>query len=109
MPQRYRVGDPVIFIVSKISAQPGPRAQDVRPAPHGDTYNYIVEKYWRVRELLPDGRLMLMTRRGKTHTVDPDDPRLRGASWWERWFAKNRFPSLADSTPGEKQPTTAES
>ena len=61
MPQRYRVGDPVIFIVSKISAQPGPRAQDVRPAPHGDTYNYIVEKYWRVRELLPDGRLLRMT------------------------------------------------
>jgi hypothetical protein len=50
---------------------------------------------------------MLMTRRGKTHTVDPDDPRLRGASWWERLFAKNRFPSLTDSASGEKQPTTA--
>jgi len=94
---RFRVGDPVVFIVSKISAQPGPRAQDVRPALHGDTYNYVVEKFWTVREITDDGRLHLVTRRGKTHTVDPADPRLRSASWWERLSMRDRFPKLHES------------
>lgn len=34
------------------------------------------------------------TRRGKRHVLRTDDPALRPARWWERWFWGNRFPAL---------------
>ena len=87
-------GDPVIYRVCKTSTDPGPRAQDVFPAEHGDWYSYQVDKYWVVSEVLSDGSLMLVTRRGKQHTVPADDPRLRAARWWERWLYRDRFPAV---------------
>jgi len=89
-------GDPVIFCVSKFSTDPGPRAADVHPAAHGETYSYSVNKFWRVISLEADGSLILGTRRGKRHRVDPNDPRLRAASFWERWLYASRFPNLDD-------------
>jgi hypothetical protein len=86
-------GDPVIYRVFKTSTDPGPRAQEVYPAEHGDWYSYQVDKYWAVSEVLADGSLKLVTRRGKQHTVPADDPRLRVARWWERWFYRDRFPA----------------
>ncbi len=100
MRDRFVPGDPVIFCVSKISTDPGPRAKDIHPAVHGETYSYLVPKFWRVESTNPDGSLVLVTRRGKRHTVIPDDPRLRAASFWERWLYNTRFPPK----PGE--PTT---
>lgn len=91
----YRPGDLVVFVVSKISREPGPRAHDIHPAPFGETYQYIVEKYWTVRSRAADGTLELVTRRGKIHYVRADDPRLRPARLWERWFHRERFPDLA--------------
>ncbi|MBI1345546.1 hypothetical protein GC163_04590 [bacterium] len=93
-----RPGDPVIFCVSKFSTDPGPRAADVHPAEHGETYSYNVPKFWRVISLEDDGKLILGTRRGKRHRIDPGDPRLRRASFWERWLYANRFPAIEDST-----------
>jgi hypothetical protein len=97
MREKYRPGDPVIFCMSKVSTEPGPRATDVHPAPNGETYNYLVPKFWRVESRHPNGLLVLITRRGKRHQVQPDDPRLRPAWFWERWLYGSRFPSITSS------------
>lgn len=94
MRAKYQQGDPVVVCLSKISTEPGPRARDVHPAPMGETYSYQVDKYWRILEIRDDGGLLLATRRGKTHVITPDDPKLRPARWWERWLLNERFPSL---------------
>ena len=39
--------------------EPGPRAHHIHPAPFGETYQYIVEKYWTVRGRASDGTLEL--------------------------------------------------
>ncbi len=99
MRHKFLPGDPVIFCVSKISTEPGPRAEDVYPAAHGDTYSYLVPKFWRVESLSADGKVVLITRRGKRHTVVPNDPRLRAASLWERWAYGHRFPPRHPPNP----------
>jgi hypothetical protein len=93
MRPRLQPGDPVIFRISKKSTDPGPRARDVHPAEHGEDYSYIVDKFWTVAEVLSDGTVKLVTRRGKQHIIALDDPRLRPARWWERWLYRNRFPA----------------
>lgn len=97
MREHFRPGDPVIFCVSKFSTDPGPRATDIHPAAHGETYSYLVPKFWRVESLKSDGSLVLVTRRGKRHIVSCDDPRLRAPSLWERWLYGHRFPSRPTS------------
>lgn len=94
MHHAFRVGEPVIFTVSKNSPHPGPRAKSLHPAPAGETYSYQVEKFWTVADVRPDGHLLLVTRRGKQHEVDITDLRLRPVRWWERWLYRNRFPVL---------------
>lgn len=89
-----KVGDKVVYAKDKHSGSPGQRAQEVTASPKGDLYNYIVEKYWVVKEINEDGRLLLKTRRGKEHLIRTDDPRLRTASIWERIFLASRFPDL---------------
>lgn len=59
-------------------------------AERGDTYQYVVDKYWVVQSLQDEG-LLLRTRTGKEHVVAADDPRLRLARWWERWLLADRF------------------
>jgi len=44
-----------------------------------------------------DRSVELVTRRGKHHIVDADDPNLRAASWWERLLFRDRFPQAASS------------
>lgn len=87
-------GDWVVYQMQKRSVSPGPRATDVHPAGSGDTYSYVVEKYWVVSEVRDDGTLVLQTRRGKTHEVSPDDFRLRKPRWLERWLLSQRFPQI---------------
>ena len=87
----FSVGDWVIYTKQKVSQSPGRRAQEVSPAKKGDTYSYVVDKFWIVADRHEDGKLMLKTRRGKQHTVDADDPMLRKASWWERILYASRF------------------
>jgi hypothetical protein len=94
MANPYIRGAAVIYRAQKFSSHPGPRAEDVDPAPNGDTYCYSVDKYWRVDEALPDGQIVVRTRRGKRHTLKADDPRLRPPSWWEWLFYWHRFPPV---------------
>ena len=90
--ERYFLGQPVVYRQPKQGTSPGPRARNLRPARHGESYVYNVDKYWRVVEFLDNNELRLLTRRGKTHIVKRDDPQLRPASWWERIYFWGRFP-----------------
>lgn len=100
-------GDPVIYRRWKSSSAPGPRAASVQPAQNGDDYYYLVDKYWLVERILENGRLLLRTRRGKTHVVDPDDRNLRKPTWWEWFRCRGRFPkrdlNLADAADASGQ------
>lgn len=91
MNRNYRVGDWVIYRKLKCSSHPGPRAQDVIPAPKGETYTYAVEKYWIVVERESDN-LVVRTRTGKIHNVRTSDPNLRRPHWWETLLFRERFP-----------------
>jgi hypothetical protein len=88
----YNPGDRVVYIASKHSSHPGPRAEAVQPEMHGEGYWYDVKKYWRVVQVRSDGVLTVVTRRGKQRAIDARDPRLRPARWWERLFLRQRFP-----------------
>ncbi|TWU60529.1 hypothetical protein Poly51_08050 [Rubripirellula tenax] len=94
---KLKPGDWVIYRKQKSSTSPGERAIEVRPASGGETYFYMVDKFWIVDEVLSDGTVRLRTRRGKQHTVDANDLRLRTPRWWERWMYRNRFEAV---TPG---------
>ncbi len=93
--RRFQPGDPVIFRKRKAGTCPGPRALNVKPAPRGDSYAYVVEKQWRVSAVDERGRLSLVTRRGKLHVKDATDHDLRRPSLWERWRLRHRFPALS--------------
>ncbi|QDU26396.1 hypothetical protein ETAA8_14740 [Anatilimnocola aggregata] len=88
----YKPGDRVVYLASKHSSHPTPRAVELDPEPNGEGYSYAVRKYWVVQEVLPDGTLSILTRRGKQRVVKASDNRLRPARWWERWFLAGRFP-----------------
>ncbi len=103
MRAKFAIGDRVIYTRDKYSNRPGPRAKNVSPTPHGETYAYQVDKYWVVSEFRPDGSIVLKTRRGKNHVVAEGDPRLRKARWWERLIYAGRFPSSEPTPPGAPQ------
>jgi hypothetical protein len=92
MPAGFRPGDVVVYRKQKSSARPGPHARDIQPALHGDSYSYSVDKFWRVIGIRPDNMLVVLTRKGKQHTIAANDPNLRRAHWWERLFFWHRFP-----------------
>jgi hypothetical protein len=92
MPAVFQPGDVVVYRKQKSSTRPGPNAQDIKPARFGDTYNYSVDKFWRVLDVHPDKTLVVLTRRGKQHTISADDPALRRAYWWELLLFRSRFP-----------------
>jgi len=96
---KYQAGDKVVFTRDKATAHPGPRAKNVYPSPAGEMYHYQVDKYWLVRDTLPDGTLVVVTRRGKEHRIRPDDPRLRKANLWERLVKSHLFPELDRTQP----------
>ncbi|MEW4451417.1 hypothetical protein AB1L30_01915 [Bremerella sp. JC817] len=90
----FRPGDVVVYTKTKHTTSPGPRAHDVEPESRGEYYTYAVDKYWLVTEVDAEG-IHCRTRRGKTHLIAPDDPRLRPANLWEKLFMRSRFPSPA--------------
>ncbi len=109
MAHTYSPGDPVIYHKTKYSPNPGPRARVVTPASHGEDYAYVVDKYWLVKACLSDGQVLLVTRRGKEHTVRTDSPNLRHANWWERFVHRDRFPELdAIHQPSNSEKADAE-
>ena len=93
--KEFQQGDWVVYRKTKSSVRPGPRAQNVSASEHGDQYTYTVDKFWIVDQILEDGSLRLITRRGKTHVVRPNDPNLHRASWWERMCFRKRFDAIA--------------
>lgn len=93
--KQLQPGDWVVYRKQKHSTSPGPRAKDVAAAPQGETYAYVVDKYWVVKQQLDDGQLLLVTRTGKEHAVGQHDPNLRPARWWERWLNGDRFRETA--------------
>jgi hypothetical protein len=84
-------GDWAVYRKSKVSTSPGPRATNVVASQKGDSYTYIVDKFWIVEELLPAGELRMRTARGKTHVIRQDDPCLRRPSLIQRMMWRNRF------------------
>lgn len=84
-------GDWAIYRKSKRSVSPGRRAENVVASPKGETYTYLVDKFWVVEAVLPGERLRLRTARGKTHVIGLDDPCLRRPSWLQKLFYRDRF------------------
>jgi hypothetical protein len=89
---KFKPGDEVIYRVTKRSTHPGPRATEIRPAKHGDSYTYHVEKFWRVKETRDDGSVVLFTRRGKERVMHEDDPNMRRPGLIARLLYAKRFP-----------------
>ena len=94
---RFKVNDWVICTREKYSLSPGRRAKNISPSPHGELYSYEVDKYWIVRQVLPD-LLVLETRTGKHRQLPIADRRLRHPTWWERFFYADRFPKRSRVT-----------
>jgi len=100
--EQFRKGDPIIFAKTKFSPHPGPRAENIDPSSQGETYSYLVKKFWTVLECRDD-HLLVQTRRGKTHRVKLSDPALRTPSWWEQFRYRERFPSLDEKQTGSAE------
>lgn len=109
MNQQLKPGDGVIYRMSKRSRCPDPRARQIQPAPHGDDYGYCVDKYWVVVAVRAANSVVVRTGAGKLRFLDADDPSLRRATWWERLWYGDRFPSFprapaAGPQKGEAEP-----
>ena len=65
MAAHFKPGDCVIYRKQKLTAHPGRHAQDIHPAPNGDTYTYCVPKFYRVVAVQPDHTIVVRTRRGR--------------------------------------------
>ncbi len=91
---KYEVGDLLVYNKPKSSPSPGSRARDIQPSPHGEDYNYIVDKYWIVSDITDENTIEATTRTGKTHLISADDPLLRKANVKEKVFLKDKFPYL---------------
>ena len=79
MAMRFRPGDCVIYRKLKRTVHPGPRAEDIDPAPNGDTYSYCVPKFYRVVDVEAGRSVVVRTKKGRQHTLAVDDPALRRA------------------------------
>ncbi|WP_461509174.1 hypothetical protein [Rhodopirellula baltica] len=90
----WKPGDWAIYRKSKRSKVPGPRASSVKPNLKGETYNYVVQKFWMVDEVHADGTLTMRTTRGKTHRVPADDPNLTRPNWFARLRWRERFMAI---------------
>lgn len=98
---QFQKGDPVIFTKTKFSVRPGPRAEDISPASRGESYCYLVKKFWTVIDNTDD-RLLVQTRRGKRHWINRNDPALRAPTWWEQLKYRERFPDVTESQSGRQ-------
>lgn len=91
MQSKWKPGDWAVYRKSKRSPTPGKRAADVVATTKGETYTYVVDKFWVVETTLPDNRIRLRTARGKVHEIEVDDPNLRRPTWLQRLLFRNRF------------------
>jgi hypothetical protein len=98
--EHFQKGDPVIFTKTKFGPHPGPRAESIDPSTHGETYSYLVKKFWTVLECTED-RVLVRTRRGKRHWINMSDPGLRAPTWWEQIKYRERFPAIEEERETE--------
>ena len=89
----YATGDYIIYKMQKNSIHPGPRARNIHPSAHGDRYYYLVDKYWKVLDVLGGDRLIAITRKGKRRILKACDRHLRKANVVERIFFRDKFPA----------------
>ena len=94
----FKTGDYVVYRKPKNTTHPGPRAKAISPASNGDLYSYVVDKYWRVCEVLEDGRLRVRTASGKMHLIDQDDIHLRRGICGIEFSTPIGLPSSVKST-----------
>lgn len=97
MRKKWSPGDWAVYRKSKRSTSPGPRAANVIAAPKGESYTYIVDKFWVVERILPGDKILLRTAKGKTHVIDASDPSLRKPSLLQRLLWRQRFREAAES------------
>lgn len=97
MSGQWKPGDWAVYRKSKQSSSPGPRAEKVVATPKGETYAYVVDKFWIVENVLPGNQLELRTAKGKTHRIDAGDPCLRKPSWLQRLWWRRRFREVENS------------
>lgn len=89
--KEWSPGDWAVYRKSKRSFSPGPRAYNIMAASKGDSYTYVVEKFWVVESVTSDNEIRLRTARGKTNRISLDDPNLRRPSWFQRIVWRARF------------------
>ncbi len=89
----WKPGDWVIYRMTKHGVAPGRRAHHVSASRKGESYNYLVDKFWVVDKVEPNGDLQIRTPGGKVRIISADDPNLRRARWWHRLQWGNRFRS----------------
>lgn len=87
-------GTRVVYTGTRHSPQPDPDARQLRPAPRGEDYSYVLDEYATVSRVLEDGAVEVLTSAGRRLTLAADDPRLRRASLIEERFHRDRFPPL---------------
>jgi hypothetical protein len=90
---QFRVGDPVVYHKTKSSTSPGKRARQVYPLAHGESYHYVVDKFWKVTSINNDGTIEVVTRTGKKHTLPVTDPNIRKARALQQLLFRKRFPN----------------
>lgn len=90
-----QVGDPVIYTKPKSSPRPGPRAKQIYPLEQGEYYHYVVDKFWKVVDVNDDGTVEVITRRGKKHRLEENDPNLQKAHFLKYLLFRKRFPEMA--------------
>jgi hypothetical protein len=88
---RIRPGDFVVFSKSKNSSHPSPRAKSIYPTQHGEFYSYIIDKFWKVVEVVDDEIIEVETRRGKRHRLDKNTPLVRKAGLFHQLIYRDRF------------------
>jgi hypothetical protein len=101
-------GDWAVYRKSKHSTTPGPRAANVVASSKGESYTYIVDKFWVVESVLPGNRLLLRTAKGKTHVISNEDRNLRKPSLLQRILWRHRFREAEQQSgrPGESHLAT---
>jgi len=91
---RWSVNDWVIYHQPEFSTHPVPEARDVQPSERGDLYSYVVDHFWRVVRVNPDGTLEAVGRSGRVHRIHQADPKLEKAGWWARVTHRRFFPGV---------------
>ena len=83
--RQLRPGVPIVYRMQETSTCPSPDALDVFPSEHGEFYDYLAKKYWRVEEVLEDGSIVALTPFMEYQYLQRNDPNLRKANLVERW------------------------